>query len=72
MLLFNGVPVDAMFAYPLRLLPALLGRNARSIRREVARGRLKLGPSKLVSRQEFQRYLALEKLQPGRPRKIAG
>lgn len=69
-LMFNGVPVDAMLAYPARVARVLLGVSRWTFKRAVDRGDLKLSPLRLVSKQELERFLAGEKRRPGRPRKI--
>ncbi len=56
-LLWHGVPVREMLAYPLPLVALLLGVHRQTIYREIARGRLTRTPLGLVSRDELARYL---------------
>ena len=62
----NGVHVDQMWAYPLRVVALMLGVSYETCRREVLRGKLHRTESLgLVAAEELKRYLREE----SKPRK---
>jgi hypothetical protein len=65
-LIFRGVPVREMFAYPTGLAAKLIGVSDPTLRREIARGRIRRTEYKLIPRSELLRYLeaSLPPLQP--------
>ena len=56
-LLYDGIPVQDMLAYPVAVAAALIGVCYETFRTEVEAKRIRMTPLKLVPRSEIQRYL---------------
>lgn len=80
-LIFRGVPVREMLAYPIQIAAVLLGISYWTLRRQVQLGWLRQSPRAMISRAELLRYLeaglpavddtyAVRKLSGTRPAKM--
>lgn len=65
MLIFRGVPVKEMLAYPIALAAVLVGKSYWTLRREVHLGRLHQSPGAVIAREELDRYLLAGRPAPG-------
>lgn len=70
-LLFRGVPVGDMLAFPVGLAAQLMGVCYNTLWREVKRKRIKMTPLKLIPRAELDRYLAAEAETPKRKKPVS-
>ncbi len=55
-LIYHGIPVKDMLAFPLQLAAMLLGLGYTTFWKEIKLGHIRVGPRKLVSRAELKRY----------------
>jgi hypothetical protein len=56
-LTYRGIPVRDMLAFPTEIAARMIGISGTTLRREIARGKLKRTSLKLISRNELIRYL---------------
>lgn len=59
-LIYNGVPVREMVAFPLKLAALIVGKEYKFVYRKVRSGDLKMSPGKLISRVELERFLTVD------------
>ncbi len=63
-LVYQGILVREMLAYPLGLAALLVGLSYTTFWKEVKLGRIRVTPRKLVSRAELERYLESQLADP--------
>ena len=71
-LVYRGLPVSQMLAYPIQLVGLLIGRSRYTIWRAIAAGHLRVTKERTVLRTELERWLTVEPApkRRGRPCKI--
>jgi predicted site-specific integrase-resolvase len=57
-MIWKGIPVREMLAYPLTVVQQLLGVSRTTLWREIRLGRLKTTTLKRIPKFELERYLA--------------